>query len=162
MTINKTRLIAHRGNIHGPNPSGENLPLNIDSTLLKGYDVEVDLWCEGKDFFLGHDKAEYKISASWLKERKEYLWIHCKNLKALEKLTSSDLNLNFFFHDNDFFTLTSKGFIWTLPSQELSKSSICVMPEHQSKKWLSNINSISKNSFGICSDYIKIIEDQLP
>ena len=36
-------LIAHRGNVSGPNPEMENNPLYIDRALEKGYDVEIDI-----------------------------------------------------------------------------------------------------------------------
>ena len=37
------KLIAHRGNIDGPNPSKENHPEYIESAIVDGYDVEIDL-----------------------------------------------------------------------------------------------------------------------
>ena len=37
-------LIAHRGNINGPNPIEENKPEYLLSTIEKGYHVELDLW----------------------------------------------------------------------------------------------------------------------
>ena len=37
------KLIAHRGNIHGENPSEENKPEYIDAAIDKGYDVEIDV-----------------------------------------------------------------------------------------------------------------------
>ena len=63
-------LIAHRGNVSGPNPEMENNPLYIDRALEKGYDVEVDI--RGSfytKFYLGHDEQQYMVSPEWLFER---------------------------------------------------------------------------------------------
>ena len=38
------KLIAHRGNINGPNPEKENHPDYINTAIKSGYDVEVDVW----------------------------------------------------------------------------------------------------------------------
>jgi len=51
-----------------------------------------------------------------------------------------------FFHQNDNVTLTSKGYMWTYPTQKLTEKSICVMPELQTID--------VKKSAGICSDFI--------
>ena len=54
-------LIAHRGNTSGRKKELENKPEYITDTLQKGYDVEVDVWSIDKQFYLGHDKPQYKI-----------------------------------------------------------------------------------------------------
>ena len=38
------KLIAHRGNIEGPDPSIENKPEQIEACLDAGYDVVGDVW----------------------------------------------------------------------------------------------------------------------
>ena len=43
------KLIAHRGNIDGPNPERENSPEYIEEALKAGYDVEVDVWYDCAD-----------------------------------------------------------------------------------------------------------------
>ena len=58
-----------------------------------------------------------------------------------------DKNIHCFWHQEDDFTLTSRGFIWTYPGKELTLKSICVLPE-------STDNEIGE-CFGICSDVIK-------
>ncbi len=55
-------LISHRGNTYGPKKELENKPEYILDTLQKGYDVEIDVWSVDKQFYLGHDKPQYKIS----------------------------------------------------------------------------------------------------
>ena len=37
------RLIAHRGNLNGPNPLTENDPTRITYCIEEGYDVEIDV-----------------------------------------------------------------------------------------------------------------------
>ena len=51
------RWILHRGNMKGPG-SCENNPVGIQNALNSGYDVEIDLWIRGNEFWLGHYKPE--------------------------------------------------------------------------------------------------------
>ena len=148
-------LIAHRGNIGGSNPDVENNPDYIDIALAKGFDAEVDVRYVEEKFYLGHDTAQYCISLSWLEERKDNLWIHCKDLKSLEVFSDSSVDFNYFWHQEDDFTLTSKKYIWTYPGKPYGKNSIVVMPE-----WNTGIDIISEikkyKCKGICSDYIGV------
>ena len=80
------KLIAHRGNINGPDPENENSPKYIESAIQQGYDVEIDLRV-GIGLQLGHDKSQYFIDSSWLNTFKDNLWIHCKDFAALTYLT---------------------------------------------------------------------------
>ncbi len=142
--------IAHRGNLDGPVTSLENDPSYIDRALSEGFDVEVDLWYVPAGFFLGHDLGNYPVTLEWLKERSSNLWIHCKNLPALEKLsppknTASDLN--FFWHQTDDHTLTSRGFIWTFPNKPVCSKSVIVNLDK-------DFGSHSlQECYAICSDY---------
>jgi hypothetical protein len=141
-------LISHRGNIDGPIKELENEPKYIDSAINLGYDVEIDIWSINKLLFLGHDQPQYSININWLEERIDLLWIHCKNIDALQEIYSiSNKKFNYFWHQEDTVTLTSKGFIWAYPGNQPIKNSIAVMPE------INNDNV--KKCKGICSDYIK-------
>lgn len=147
----KYRLISHRGNIDGKYPQYENLPEYVDKALNLGYDVEVDLWIDNDGFYLGHDEPTYPIDLKWLTDRYLSLWIHCKNLRTVEGLRDLQNNmltdLNYFFHQNDDCTITSRGHIWVYPGKQPVTNSIAVLPE-----W--HDDDISK-AYGICSDYIK-------
>ena len=55
-------LISHRGNLSGPNPLRENTANYIDEAIKKGFDVEIDIWENEGDFFLGHDEPQHKLS----------------------------------------------------------------------------------------------------
>ena len=82
------KIIAHRGNLTGPNALTENSPDQINLCISKGYDVEIDVWYREENFYLGHDNPIFKIPFSYLLERKERLWIHCKNQNALFKFNN--------------------------------------------------------------------------
>tara|TARA_R110002020_G_scaffold161550_2_gene346791 strand:- start:21692 stop:22132 length:441 start_codon:yes stop_codon:yes gene_type:complete len=141
-------LISHRGNINGRKPLEENQPAYIVSTLDAGYEVEIDVWREQDKWYLGHDKPEYLVEGSFLKT--DRLWCHAKNLAALELLL--DLGVNCFWHQNDDFTLTTKGYIWAFPGRPLCAKSICVLPELTSPTSLSYQPALCA---GICSDFIE-------
>ena len=136
-------LISHRGNTNGPKKNLENSPEYIHQTLKSGYNVEIDVRYVDGFFYLGHDTADYKIEKSFLLT--DRLWCHAKNVEALEELKK--LNCNYFWHDNDDYTLTSNGFIWAYTGRKLTKNSICVLPEKADYKEI--------NCAGICSDFIE-------
>jgi len=140
-------LIAHRGNIDGKSELYENEPNYIDKALKKGYDVEIDIWVIEGNFYLGHDKPQYGITLEWLDKRKNELWIHCKNIEAMEWFNSLFGTYNYFWHQEDTLTLTSKGYIWAYPGKQSIKASIAVMPEIY--------NDDISQCLGICSDYIQ-------
>lgn len=140
-------LISHRGNINGKNAEKENHPDYIDNAIRLGYDVEIDIWVIDGTFYLGHDEPQYNISLDWLNERKDRLWIHCKNIEAIERFNVSFQHYNYFWHQEDTVTLTSKNFIWAYPGKQPINRSIAVMPEI--------FNDDIKSCLGVCSDYIK-------
>ena len=147
------KLIAHRGLINGPDKSLENHPDQILKVVELGYDCEVDFWVVNGEFYLGHDTYQYQIDEYFLL-RLGNAWIHAKNLDALYFLSSSQKSLNYFWHQEDDFTLTSQGYIWTYPGKVLTDRSVSVMPE-----WIDpNFINLNFNCFGICSDYISKIE----
>ncbi len=55
-------LISHRGNIKGPRPELENKPEYVKATLKKGFNVEIDVWFKKGEWWLGHDKPQYKVT----------------------------------------------------------------------------------------------------
>jgi hypothetical protein len=141
-------LISHRGNIDGPNKERENTPEYIDEALEHGYDVEIDVWVVDGDIWLGHDKPENKINKLFLNERKHKLWCHAKNLDALVFLLGE--NFNTFSHDDDPYTLTSYGYIWSHAHSKFTKETIAVMPE-----WRKHMLEDVMHCAGVCSDFVK-------
>jgi hypothetical protein len=144
------KYIAHRGLTEGPDINLENRPEQILKSLSAGYDCEIDLWLVNSDYYLGHDGPTYQINYDFLKQ--SGLWIHAKNLSALHWLTQTDLE--YFWHQEDQFTLTSNNYIWTYPGNQLSPRSIMVVPETVDIT-LSNTQHV--DCYGICSDYIRLI-----
>jgi len=157
------RLIAHRGNLDGPNPDKENHPDYIHAAVQQGYEVEVDLWYVDGNLYLGHDSPRYRINKKYLDlvASANFLWTHAKNIEALEYLTSSEKmhytrQWNYFWHQEDDYTLTSLRYIWAYPGKKLTNNSICVLPE-QAKL---DILEISKCT-GVCTDYVYRMESEL-
>lgn len=138
-------LISHRGNTNGPNKEKENHPDYIVEALQKNYDVEIDVWADDK-IWLGHDKPQYECSISFLINNYKKLWIHCKNLEALDLLSNFKV-LNYFWHQTDDFTLTSKNFVWTYPGKYVCNRSVLVIDD--AREYAGPI------CFGLCSDYLE-------
>ena len=149
MTVRDTKqfkIISHRGNISGPNQELENNPNYIDAAIGLGYDVEIDVWKKGQQYYLGHDAPSYKISLMWLEKRKKWLWCHAKNYRALESLLSNRVHC--FWHQQDDCVLTSKKIIWCYP-EKIIKSGILVV-KGNSKINFKKLKSICS---GVCTDY---------
>ena len=137
-------LISHRGNLHGEKKE-ENSPFLLDKVIKMGYNIEVDVWKISNDIFLGHDQPQYRVDGNYLKNDK--LWCHAKNLDALEWLLENKITC--FWHQEDNFTLTSNGLIWTYPGLEVTAKSIIVCKTlEETKKYF------EKDIYGICSDYV--------
>ncbi len=151
--------IAHRGLILGPDYEKENKVTTIDSALINGFDVELDLWVVDKKLYLGHDfESTVKISLDYIKERKNNLWIHAKNSEALSFLSNLNekIDLHFFWHQEDDYTLTSKNIPWIYPGREVIPNGIMVMPE-----MVMDVNKIFKDSArGVCSDFVGSIRER--
>lgn len=144
------RLIAHRGNISGPNPERENRKDYIKEALELEYDVEVDIWFIDNKLYLGHDEPQEELILRGFWVGNNSIWYHCKNYEALDycrRMGRARIPI-FFWHQDDDYTLTSNGVPWVYPSQPLVYQSICVMPEL-------NNQEIPQDLYGICSDYIE-------
>ena len=94
--------------------------------------------------YLGHDEPLYDLNSKIL-DNKNILF-HAKNYDALNEL--KNLNLHYFWHQNDDYTITSKGLIWVYPGKKYSQDSIVVLPELFTK-------DLKLNCFGVCSDFIE-------
>ena len=139
-------LISHRGNIGGRIESYENEPNYIDLAISKGFDVEVDIWDIDGNLYLGHDKPTYNVEFGWFIDRINKIWVHCKNLESINTFNKNEYQFNYFWHETDTVTLTSRGYIWAYPGKQPIKNSIAVLPE------INNDNT--SECVGICSDFI--------
>jgi hypothetical protein len=147
-------LIAHRGNINGPNIAEENNPYYLDDAIERGYCVEVDLRMIKNDLYFGHDYEQYKVKENYLIDRVDHLWIHCKDVLAMAYCFNHP-KLHYFWHENDDYTMTNFGYTWAYPGKEVvNDMTIMVMPE---KHW--NYEEIKQiNPIGVCSDYVKMLK----
>lgn len=137
-------LIAHRGNINGPNPKKENEPYYVLGTLNQGFYVELDVWYD-KGWWSGHDGPTYKTNERLISK----CLCHAKNVEALYRLRQNYRNFHFFWHeDKEDYTLTSQGLIFVKPGAKLLKNSICVMPEL-------GYNGDIKKCYAICTDFVQ-------
>ena len=136
-------LISHRGNLNGAESENENNPKYLKIAINKGFNVEVDVRFEKEKFYLGHDFSQYEVNKDFLLN--ENIWCHAKTHEAL--LALDKINAHYFWHQEDDYTITSKGFFWTFPGKKLLKKSICVLPEKANYKKI--------DCLGICSDFIE-------
>lgn len=137
------KLISHRGNLDGPGSEAtENNP-ELISEVLKTYDVEIDLWSINGALFLGHDRPVFQISRSFLEHSR--LWIHAKNLSVVDYLTTT--RTNWFWHESDELTITSRGFPWCLTNVWVNGGIMVVTKEDYYIPPDSGL-------YGICTDFI--------
>jgi hypothetical protein len=141
------KIISHRGNIRGPVEEKENRPSYIDCAIGSGYDVEIDLRLINGELWLGHDKPQYKIDHNWLNLRKEYLWIHCKNIGAAKECWQ----YRSFCHSQDSFVYTSNGKIW-LHDLAMEVDGNVIIPLITACEMREFILT-GKKPYGICTDY---------
>jgi len=147
-------FISHRGNLNGRHKVHENSPSTIQSVLDKGYDVEIDVWLQTDNLFLGHDVPEWQINPQFLKSNYARLWIHCKNDAAFFHLRQFE-TLNVFYHAKEDFAATSKNIIMVNPYTTTNyRRGILMMPELSQY----TINEILQFD-GIISDNIEFYEN---
>ena len=124
------KAISHRGNICGKEPNRENTREYVEVALSSGYEVEIDVRFKDGSLWLGHDGPEEVIDLNWLFKNADRLWIHCKDIQGIMLLREIDNGtLNYFGHANDDFVLTSRGFLFCLPTDVLNNKGVLVMPE---------------------------------
>ena len=143
------KIISHRGNIRGPIPDKENRPSYIDCAIGNGYDVEIDVRSINGELWLGHDEPQYKVDHNWLDKRRNYLWLHCKNVEA----ACECFQYNSFCHTGDPFTYTSNGKIWMHDlTQKISDCIIIPLLSDIEIKQLTNTH-LYDNIYAVCTDY---------
>ena len=149
------KFISHRGNTRGINNKKENTIEYINQALEEDFDVEIDVFYYKNEFWFGHDEPINRIKNTKILNS-ENIWTHAKNIDAAYNLLKFK-NANFFWHQEDNITLTSKNFLWTYPNQQLTQKSICVLPEIQKSLSIEMLNKI----YGICSDNIDFYRKEI-
>ena len=151
------KIISHRGFSDGIDKSIENKPSEIESRIREGFDVEIDLWVINSRLWLGHNEGVYKVDIEWLLEYSNFLWIHCKSSESLNFLSNGHFQeLNYFFHDTDQYTITSKGFIWCYPGTDVVNNSVYLFPE----KFSISSYKLKRHNLSICTDFPNIYREK--
>jgi hypothetical protein len=143
--------IAHRGNVNGPIPELENKPEYLIYAIEQGFEVEVDVWWHENAIWFGHEQPEYRVAPEVFYKIRDKAWFHCKNFNALHHFLDNQPTSRFFWHQEDDFTLTSNGYIWTYPGQATGNKSIKVdlnLDNHE----------LMYAPAGICTDYPSLIQ----
>lgn len=146
-------LIAHRGNTVGPSAS-ENKPEYLAEAIERGFTVEVDVWTTRGGLWFGHDRAEHLVPDGWIERYASSSIFHCKNLEALVSMRL--IGCHYFWHQEDEYTLTSKGVVWVYPHRPFlpTRNFICCQPDARTlpEDW--------RGLGGICSDYVDNLRQQ--
>lgn len=154
-------MIAHRGNVNGPRPNLENRPAYIEEAMAAGFYVEIDVWIKDGIILLGHDEGIYPCQSDFLTNDK--ILCHAKNFEAVEFFNSRK-DIHWFWHEKDYCTITSKGWVWAFPHNRI-EGSVLNQPEFNQKfnpeeaisqfKWYTSNYSFS----GVCSDYVELLRE---
>lgn len=147
------RIIAHRALLDGPNSELQNHPVQVSRALGFGFDVEIDLWRVDNTWMLGHDIPQHNVNDDFINQGR--LWIHCKNMEAFHWFRDRGGDHQFFWHENDLVTLTSKLIMWTYFGKPETKHrmAVCVMPE-VTYPWDDVVDMARAGDwYGMCTDY---------
>ena len=74
-----------------------------------------------------------------------------KTFRHSHEFSANTSGYNYFWHQNDDYTLTSKNYIWSYPGKSYTKNAIIVMPEWNTPNW--DTLKVT-NCHGVCSDYV--------
>jgi len=120
------KIIAHRGNLNGPDPARENTIEQAEKCFALGFDVELDAWHIDGNMFLGHDEPNTKIDPMWILRPNHKLWLHWKNTDGLLwamygfEFLLNPIFSNYFMHDNEPFVETTSGAYWLYPGTPIT------------------------------------------
>ena len=131
--------------MNGPS-KWENSTWVLEEAIMECGNAEADIWLINDKFWLGHDKPTYEVDKGWIQENIEGLWLHCKNVAAIEYFNEFHQLYHYFWHDVDRLTITSRGYLWAYPGNQPIRNSIAVMPEIH--------NDNISQCLGICTDHV--------
>ena len=149
------KAISHRGNLNGKITYRENTTSYVNEAIKAGYDVEIDVMFKNNDLWLGHDEPDEKVTLGWLLLNRHMLWLHCKDLESMMFISKHAPQMNYFGHSGDPFVLTSRGYIFCLPSHDLDASCVLVMPEH-----FNFTPKSSNDAYAVLTDYPTSYKDK--
>lgn len=147
------KLISHRGNLNGKQIERENTVSYIEEALNGGYDVEIDVWLIDGAVYLGHDKPDHLVDINFLKN--SGLLCHAKNMEAFDLMLEYN-SIHCFWHQEDTYTLTSKGIPIVYPGKQPIRNSIVMdITKGVNKNLMSEYDGTLYN-ISVCSDYISL------
>ena len=136
-------IISHLGNISGRQPDKENTLPYIQAALKAGWHVCVDVVFRNGAFLLPFDGGHASAPPALLS--KQRVWCRAFDAETIDALCN--INAHCFLVSQDFMSLTSSQFLWTLPPHALVDRSIAVYPELAPPDWLANFEPA-----GLCSN----------
>lgn len=136
-------IISHLGNTNGRKPEFENKLPYIQSALKEGWHVCVDVVYYNGGFILPFDGGFHVAPPALLS--KQRVWCRAHTAETINALC--DINAHCFLHSENFMSLTSAQFVWTLPPHALVPRAIAMAPETADPGWLD-----SAEPAGLCSD----------
>lgn len=136
-------IISHLGNIDGRRPEFENTPDYVNKALKLGWHVCVDVAFRNGGFILPTQRGFYPCPPAFFS--KQRVWSRASDAETIDALCN--INAHCFLVSQDFMSMTSAQFIWTLPPHSLSSRSIAVYPELADPDWLDNFEPA-----GLCSN----------
>lgn len=158
--IKDFKIVAHRGLLNGPSKDLENNP-EIILEIIKNHPrllIEIDLNIMEDGIYLGHDYPNYKIDIDFIIKNKDRFILHVKRFDSESDFVNKSLSKIYkishcFSHEDDNFTITNRGWIWSHPKMGFVPNSIFVLPEKfvslNSREFRNKINLLK----GICTDF---------
>lgn len=136
-------IISHLGNTDGKKPELENRLAYIQKALKEGWHVCVDVVFHNGSFLLPFDGG-FNVAPPALLS-KQRVWCRAHDADTIDALCN--INAHCFLNSENFMSLTSSQFIWTLPPHKLVERAIAMFPETTEAAWLD-----SAEPAGLCSD----------
>lgn len=136
-------IISHLGNTDGRNPEAENKLSYVQKALKEGWHVCVDVVFHHGTFILPYDGG-FNIAPPALLS-KQRVWCRAHDPDTVDALCN--VGAHCFLNSENFMSLTSAQFIWTLPPYSLVPRSIAFLPETAEIGWVGNAEPA-----GLCSN----------
>jgi hypothetical protein len=139
-------VISHRGNLAGPS-KWENEPGYVRDALAAGFGVEIDLWQVDDEWFLGHDRPDYRINPEELDQSNVFIHLKTPHLPPLHRADA-------FAIERDPYVLTLRGLLWTNYGCEVGPRSVACAPDLVgAAQGLGEFLATCRDAMGICTDY---------
>lgn len=136
-------IISHLGNTNGRKPELENTLPYVQKALKKGWHVCIDVVFHQDAFLLPFDGGFHVAPPGLLS--KQRVWCRAHDPETVDALCN--IGAHCFLNSENFMSLTSSQFIWTLAPHPLVPRAIAVFPEDANASWLENFEPA-----GLCSN----------